>query len=160
MKKKLLTLTMLVIGFASQAQIAGAITGSIKEGGNQKTIESASINLLKASDSSLVKTSIADELGNFSFENVKLGQYLVSASAISHKKVYSQQLTIDSLNRMLIIPMMQLTPIEKSCRKWWWFLKNNSSNEKLIKPSSIRMRLSQTQAVRQWKFLKKLPALA
>lgn len=117
MKKKLLTLTMLVIGFASQAQIAGAITGSIKEGGNQKTIESASINLLKASDSSLVKTSIADELGNFSFENVKLGQYLVSASAISHKKVYSQQLTIDSLNRMLIIPMMQLTPIEKKLQE-------------------------------------------
>ncbi len=113
MKKKLTTIVTLMIGFASHSQISGVITGSIRDGGNQKTIEASSINLIKSSDSSLVKTSIADELGNFSFENVKAGNYLVSASAIGHKKVYSQQLVIDSLNRILISPVLQLIPIEK-----------------------------------------------
>ena len=61
----------------SFAQLPGKITGSIKDGGNQKVIDAASISLLNAADSSLVKISVADKDGNFSFENVKEGNYFL-----------------------------------------------------------------------------------
>ena len=37
---------------------------------NQKIIDAASVSLLKAKDSALVKVAITDKAGNFSFENV------------------------------------------------------------------------------------------
>ena len=82
MKKIISTCSLLAIIWSSQAQQAGKITGSIKDGGNQKIIDAASISLLKASDSSLLKVSLTDANGQFSFENVKEGKYLVMASAI------------------------------------------------------------------------------
>ena len=94
--KKLLTM-LVVAGIsisASAQQAGGKIAGIIKDGGNQAVIDAASISLLKSKDSSLVKTSLTDKAGNFYFENVKDGSYLVMATSIGHSKVYSGLLQI------------------------------------------------------------------
>ena len=73
MKKFFSLLAATAIGMSSFAQPAsgGKISGSIKDGGNQKIIDAASVSLLKAKDSSLVKVAVTDKAGNFSFENLK-----------------------------------------------------------------------------------------
>ena len=66
MKKLFTTLAFASISFCSFAQSGGKISGMIKDGGNQKVIDAASISLLKSSDSSLVKIAVTDKEGNFS----------------------------------------------------------------------------------------------
>lgn len=85
-----------ICSYAQQSTFAGKISGNIKDGGNQAVIDAATISLLKSSDSSLVKTSLTDKVGNFSFENVKEGSYLVMAVSVGHSKVYSQPILINT----------------------------------------------------------------
>ena len=114
MKKLFTTLVFASLGFCSFAQNGGKISGVIQDGGNQKIIDAAAISLLKAKDSSLVKISVTDKDGNFLFENVKDGNYIVSASSIGHTKVYSQPLIIDAANTSAGTGTLQLIPVNKN----------------------------------------------
>jgi iron complex outermembrane receptor protein len=93
-KFNLLTAIFLLFNMASFTQTNGKISGLIIDGGDQKIIDAATISLLKAKDSSLVKISLTDKQGNFAFENVKNGNYLILASSIGHRKVYSSPVTV------------------------------------------------------------------
>ena len=93
-KTNLLTVIILLASIAGFAQSNGKISGSIIDGGDQKIIDAATVSLLKAKDSSLVKVSLTDKQGNFAFENVKNGNYLIVASSIGHRKVYSPSIAI------------------------------------------------------------------
>jgi iron complex outermembrane recepter protein len=87
----LLTALGLLMGsLISQAQTAGSakVTGIVS--GIQKTIEAATVSLLRAKDSSVVKLAITGKSGNFEIEKVKQGAYLVSVQAIGFKKYYSE----------------------------------------------------------------------
>lgn len=92
--KTILLSALLLVTMAGFAQTNGKISGTIIDGGDQKIIDAATISLLKAKDSSLVKLSLTDKEGRFSFDNVKSGNYLVMASSIGHKKVYSSPLVV------------------------------------------------------------------
>jgi len=87
MKHLLLLLTAVNFGFFVFAQSSGKINGAIKDGGNQKIIDAATISLLKSKDSTLVKTALTDKDGKFLFDNIKDGSYLVAASSLGHSKV-------------------------------------------------------------------------
>ncbi len=93
-KTKMLTTLILFLSIAGFAQTNGRISGSLIDGGDQKIIDAATISLLKSKDSSLVKVSLTDKQGNFYFENVTTGSYLVMASSIGHSKVYSPSVII------------------------------------------------------------------
>ena len=95
MTTKLTLLTFfLIIATVSLAQTNGKISGTITDGGDQKIIDAASISLLRAKDSGLVKLSLTDKEGHFSFENVKNGNYVVMASSIGRRKIYSSPITV------------------------------------------------------------------
>ena len=68
--KKILTFLAAFLGLfvAGYAQNDGKVNGTVIDG-SQKTIESATIALLRVRDSSTVKFSIADKTGRFAFEN-------------------------------------------------------------------------------------------
>ncbi|SEW53562.1 outer membrane beta-barrel family protein [Chitinophaga arvensicola] len=87
---KAIALTMSVLGTAltSFAQNAPKVNGQITQSGN-KPVEFATVTLLKAKDSSLVKGAIADISGKYEFEQVKQGKYLVAAVAVGMTKRYS-----------------------------------------------------------------------
>src|SRR5215212_11803986 len=94
MNIKLTLLTAFLLTTAiSQAQ-TGKISGTIIDGGDQKIIDAATVSLLRVKDSGLVKLSLTDKEGRFSFENVKNGNYLVMASSIGRRKVYSSPLAV------------------------------------------------------------------
>ena len=107
------------IVMCSQAQTtsAGKVSGSIKDGGNQKIIDAASVSLLKAKDSSLVKIAITDKEGNFIIENVKDGAYLVLATSTGHSKTYSNVFTISTDQVTANVGILQLIPAEKNLKE-------------------------------------------
>lgn len=116
---KLLFTTLIAISTSSLclAQNAGTVTGSIKDGGNQKIIDAASISLLKSKDSSLVKVAVTDKEGNFVFENVKQGSYLVSASSVGHTKVYSENFSISDAQTTASVGLLQLVPTTENLKE-------------------------------------------
>ncbi|MGE5520762.1 MAG: TonB-dependent receptor domain-containing protein [Candidatus Dadabacteria bacterium] len=108
--KQFFTLTVFVISlFTTKAQTSYQQSGSRIIGtvvdGSQKTIESATITLLRAQDSLPVKYSVATRNGQFTFENIAKGNYLVSVSVVGHQKGYSE------LIRLTADQTIQLKPI-------------------------------------------------
>jgi iron complex outermembrane recepter protein len=116
MKKFFNLLVAGTIAMCSQAQTntTGKVTGSIKDGGQQKIIDAASVSLLKAKDSSLVKVAITDAAGNFIIENVKDGAYLVLATSIGHSKTYSNVFSISPEQLNVNLGVLQLIPQDKN----------------------------------------------
>lgn len=113
--KKLLTLLAVILTtlFSFAQKVNGKINGTVIDG-STKTIESATITLLRAKDSSLVKISASDKTGNFTFENISDGQYFVSISAIAHEKAFSEVVEISATNKNVTIKTIRLIPQSKT----------------------------------------------
>lgn len=112
--KQIFTLLLLIVTLTSQAQSGKAkISGNVIDG-SQKTIESASIALLKAKDSSTVKYSVANKNGQFVFEDVANGNYIVSITAIGHQKGFSETFEVSETNQNIQLKTVELIPVEKS----------------------------------------------
>ena len=124
--RKLLTLltVVLTLSFVSHAQLSnnsstnektvkGRISGKVIDG-NTKTIESATITLLRTKDSSVAKMSVADKTGKFEFLDVAEGKYLVSISAVGHDKGFSDMIDINASNLDVTLKTIELVPQAKS----------------------------------------------
>ena len=114
MRKILTLLTVaLTLSIVSLAQLKnGRIAGKVIDG-NTKTIESATITLIKAKDSSVAKISVANKEGNFVFENVAEGSYMVSITAVGHAKGFSEKFEINSANSSVTLKTIELIPVSK-----------------------------------------------
>ncbi|MDB5208092.1 MAG: TonB-dependent receptor [Flavisolibacter sp.] len=99
--------------FAAKAQTSGKVTGAVIDG-SQKTIESATIALLKAKDSSNVKFAVAGKDGAFSFEGIADGRYLVSITAVGHQPGYSPVFEISPVASSIKLKTIELIPVSKS----------------------------------------------
>ncbi|WP_295117268.1 outer membrane beta-barrel family protein [uncultured Chitinophaga sp.] len=90
---KSLALNMLLIGAAAIPALAqtqpGKVNGKISRT-DSKPVEFATVTLLKAKDSSLVKGAVADLNGKYEFEEVASGKYLVAAVNMGMRKSFSQ----------------------------------------------------------------------
>lgn len=113
-------LTLSFVGLAqvnqsavSESSRTGKITGTVIDG-STKIVESATISLLKAVDSSIVKMNVADKTGKFEFDNVALGKYLVSISAIGHEKGFSELIDINPSNLVVALKTIELVPSAKA----------------------------------------------
>jgi len=98
--RRIFTLLAIFFGTAMfvQAQTkTGKITGSIKDG-PQKNLQSATITLLRAQDSSSVKFSVTNKEGNYEFVNVREGKYLVSVTLVGYEKSFSPSFEITEAN--------------------------------------------------------------
>ncbi len=117
MKQFFSLLAAMSIAICSHAQTGTKVSGSIKDGGNQKVIDAASVSLLKAKDSALVKVAVTDAAGNFSFENLKEGSYLVLATSIGHAKTYSNAFSISATNPTANVGVLQLVQADKALKE-------------------------------------------
>ncbi len=113
--RKLLTVLLAIatLSFVSYGQEGvGKVSGKVIDG-NTKTIESATITLLRAKDSSVAKISVANKEGNFGFENIAEGKYLVAISAVGHTKGYSGTFEINTVNTSVTLKPIELIPVSK-----------------------------------------------
>lgn len=115
MKKVKTILTLLasmitLIGFSQSEgyKIKGKVTGSSKQ-----NIEAATVLLLKSNDSAVIKTTLTDAVGTFSFENLVKGKYLVSVSASGHVTSFTTLITVDQNQGELSLSEIQLTLASK-----------------------------------------------
>ncbi len=114
MKKFLSILLLAVIfSFAAKAQKGGTVTGRVTDG-NQKTIEAATITLLKAKDSTAQKFTVAAKEGAYVFENVIDGQYIVSVTSISHQTGFSPVFEINAATTSVQLKPIELVPVSKA----------------------------------------------
>ena len=67
------------------AQQEGKISGFIKSQDN-KAIEAATVTLVKAKDTSVVKIAVTDKTGLFEFEKIKNDNYMLRVDAIGYNK--------------------------------------------------------------------------
>jgi iron complex outermembrane receptor protein len=83
--------------FGQSQSAIGKIVGTVQDEG-QKALESASISLLNAKDSSSVKIIASDKSGLYHFDGVTHGKYFVSATAVGHAIEFSPLFEITSSN--------------------------------------------------------------
>ena len=117
MKQIFIILTALGFTLSGFGQTGFKVSGSIKDGGNQKVIDAGSVSLLRAKDSGLVKAAVADKTGEFSFENVKPGSYLVIATSVGHSKTYSNKFEVSESSPLVQVGVLQLVPATKSLKE-------------------------------------------
>ena len=116
MKKILIlfTVALLSLSFAGHAQLKnGKASGTVIDGAT-KIIESATITLLRAKDSSVAKLSVADKTGKYVFENIIEGKYMVSVTAVGHQKGFSETFELNESNASVTVKTIELVPIATS----------------------------------------------
>ncbi len=110
----MLTAALMSFSLVSQAQVKdGKISGMVVDG-NVKTIESATITLLRSKDSSVVKLSVANKAGKYEFEAVPEGKYIVSITASGHSKGFSEIFEISAAKSDVIVKTIELIPVAKA----------------------------------------------
>lgn len=112
--KTFLVTAFLAISLLSQAQSGGGkVKGTVTDG-SAKILESATITLVRAKDSSVAKISVADRTGKYEFEGVPDGRYFVSISAVGHEKGYTETFEINEGTKSLQLKTIDLVPQPKS----------------------------------------------
>lgn len=110
MTKRMLTVCLAFISLLSKAQSTGTIAGKLTDTQNNP-VEFANVVLLNSADSSLAKAALSDESGNFLFENLDAGNYLINATQIGFAP-YSAVINFDGNNKQLLPITMQKGAVE------------------------------------------------
>lgn len=113
MKKIFALLTALgLFSFTSQAQNnSGKVNGSISSGA--KPIEAATVNLLRAKDSSIVKIAVSNKDGNFEIEKIANAKYLVAVQSVGYKKYYSEAFELTAAKNEITLKAIVLAALDK-----------------------------------------------
>lgn len=95
-----------MLATAAHAAFAFNIRGVVAEQGSLEPLIQASVRLLAAKDSSIVKTAVSDIDGRFALQDIKAGKYIVEASYVG----YSAQTRDINLQRNLRLDTLLLVP--------------------------------------------------
>ena len=93
--------------------ISNAQTGKIKTtvvNDQQGALENATVELLKAKDSSIAKVALTDKTGLAEFENIKLGDYLLRVTVVNFSKYFSAPFSLSATQTDITIPKIILLP--------------------------------------------------
>ena len=74
--------------FLQSALFAQGISGTIKDADNN-LLNAATVSLLNARDSSILKLNATDKKGAYRFENITSGNYIIMATSVGFGKSYS-----------------------------------------------------------------------
>lgn len=109
---KIISLTFFFLSLLCQvsAQNTGKITGNVSKTAHP---EGVAISLARAKDSATVKLSVTDKQGQFVFENIANGKYLVVASAVGYQKLFSKIIDLTTQHPVVELPVFELIPVSK-----------------------------------------------
>jgi outer membrane receptor protein involved in Fe transport len=82
-----------------QAAGQAAIRGNIRQT-NGLPIGNANVLLLKEGDSSLVKGTISDQKGDYSFDQLSAGKYLILISCVTYDSLYLPSLSLTAMKNL------------------------------------------------------------
>jgi iron complex outermembrane receptor protein len=113
----LLTAFILLFSLPSLAQSTGKVAGAARDAKGQP-IESATITLLNAGDSSRLKVVATDKGGQFVFDRVPTGKYLVMASSVGFTSIYSPAFTLTKEGATRNLPPLVLSSAATSLKEF------------------------------------------
>jgi len=90
----------------------GRISGTVRDQGG-KSLQSVTISLLRAKDSSMVKAAASNKSGQYEIDLIADGQYIVMASSVGFEKSYSKPLSISPANKNVQVENLQMTEASK-----------------------------------------------
>jgi outer membrane receptor protein involved in Fe transport len=105
--KALLGFMGIALAFQGFAQSEGLILRGRVSNAAKQAVEAATVTLLKAKDSSILKTAISDAGGKFEFSNLKAGNYLLQVTASGFSPFQSQSVELQAGQ-----PTFELQPFE------------------------------------------------
>ncbi len=115
-KSTLFTLVLIMIMLSGQllAQTRpGRIQGSVTaESG--KGLEAATVSLLRAKDTLLIKVAVSDQSGTFEFDQLQEGNYLLRITAVGYRQVLHNGISITASKPVITIPSIQLSSAGQS----------------------------------------------
>ncbi len=89
----------------SSAKISGAL---IDEKG--KPMDYATVSLLNAKDSSVVKGTLSTETGKYAFDHIGTGSYIIKATVVGYEKIASSPFTV-SEGATVTVPDLKMQPV-------------------------------------------------
>src|SRR5690349_18209180 len=114
MKKIYLFIVALFAFLTGWSQTSGGrVQGTVIDG-SQKTIESATIALVRAADTATVKFTVADKTGKYAFEDVPAGRYRVSVTAVGHTRGLTEVFELTGEQREVNLKTLELVPAAKT----------------------------------------------
>lgn len=97
-------------GFQSLAQTTAKVSGTVNDDAG-KGLASATVSLLRAKDSGLVKLAVSGRDGAYEFVNIKEGAYLLAVTSVGYGKKYSAPFSLSSSD--VSVPALSLLPSAK-----------------------------------------------
>lgn len=88
---------------SAQEKPVGTVTGNVSAT-DQQSGAYATVTLLNAADSSLVKGAITDEKGDYHFQQIPFGHYLLAVSAVGMAKGFSHPFSLDAAHAQVHLP--------------------------------------------------------
>ncbi|SEN15336.1 Outer membrane receptor proteins, mostly Fe transport [Mucilaginibacter gossypiicola] len=95
------------VSFAQQAPPAAKVSGALlNEQG--KPLDYATVSLLRASDSTVVKGALSNDAGVYVFTNIKAGNYIIKASVVGYQKAVSKSFAVPANASQVTAPALNL----------------------------------------------------
>lgn len=88
---------------APKAKISGLL---LDEQG--KPMDYATVTLLKAQDSSVVKGTLSNETGSYTFEHITTGNYIIKATVVGYEKAVTGPLKVTESMPTLTVPALKM----------------------------------------------------
>jgi outer membrane receptor protein involved in Fe transport len=101
------------LAIAQNSTHATAISGQLVDE-NGKPMDFATVSLLKAQDSSIVKGTLSNEQGAYTFDHINSGTYIIKASVVGYTKAVSQVFTLPNGTANFTVPSLKLLPASKA----------------------------------------------
>lgn len=95
---------LLVFGQTIKTKITATVVNEQKS-----SIEAATVEVLKSSDSSLVKAALSDKSGAVEFDNIPFGTYIVKANLLGYEPHYSAVFTVTEQEPVISLPAISMT---------------------------------------------------
>jgi len=92
---------------------SAAVSGQLLDE-NGKPMDFATVSLLKAQDSTVVKGTLSNESGNYNFDHINSGTYIIKASVVGYAKAISNVFTITGNSLNFTVPALKLQPTSHS----------------------------------------------
>jgi len=110
MKKNILTVFLVLFSGLLLAQSGGTLKGKIVDSVGKQSLKDASVEILKATDSSKILLGLAAQDGSFGIRNIPFGNYIVRISFSSYATQY-KKIKISKANQELNIGTVYLAAI-------------------------------------------------
>lgn len=111
MKFSTLFFCLVLAATGANAQPTGKLSGNVMK--DAKPVDGVTVSLLRARDSAVLKLSATNKEGAYVFENLTGGQYLVSATAVGHRKAFSSLIKLSPEALTVQLPVINLVPVSK-----------------------------------------------